>query len=104
MNNNNKTQKRKRNFNNNNNSNPSKRARLNKKGVSFSEWVRVKNLNMSEENVESRKKVAYNNIKLNSPNIEHLIERAKRQRRGNTKKYRNELVKNLKNKGKLFKD
>ena len=94
---------RKRNRNWNTVSSSPKRARLSKK-VSFKNTPNVKNLNISNEAREYRKAVQPSALTRESENIEHLIQKAIRQKRGNTKVYRNKIRNNLKSQNKLFKE
>jgi hypothetical protein len=86
----NATRKRPRNWNNNVSS--SKRARLNKKKVSFKNSSNIKNLNMSNNMRESRKSIKPDKLTRNSENIEHLLERLKKE---NPKNYRKKILKNI---------
>lgn len=100
----NNTRKRKRNHNWNNKDLPSpKRARLSKK-VSFKNTPNVKNLNISNNAINYRKAVQPSALTRESENIEHMIQKAIRQKRGNTKVYRNKIRNNLKSQNKLFKE
>jgi hypothetical protein len=104
MNNNNRNMKnhtRKRSRNWNNNVSSAKRARLNKKGVSFKNSNNIKNLNMSNNMKESRKSIVTDKLTRNSENIEHLLERLRKQ---TPKNHRKKILKNLKNQNKLFKE
>jgi len=86
----NATRKRPRNWNNN--VSASKRARLNKKKVSFKNSSNIKNLNMSNNMRESRKSIKPDKLTKNSENIEHLLERLKKE---SPKNYRKKILKNI---------
>lgn len=79
------------------NSSP-KRMRL--KRITFKNTPNTRNLNKSNNAIQSRKSIVTEPLTRESHNIEHLLER----QRTRNKTYRKRILNNLKQKGKLFKE
>jgi len=93
------TFKRERNWNNSNNH----KSKRHKKSITFKNKNTVKNLNMNNNSVYSRKSVRISKNRENLPDF-MTNKSIARKRHNNVETHRKKTLKNLKNQGKLFKN